>query len=173
MIVRQARLGDASEICAIVNAAIRDTVATFPTKERSETDVTADTSLRWSAFQVVEEAGQVVGFANFGPFRDGPGYVRTRELTIHLVPQVRGRGLGRALMQETETVAVRQGVHVLVAGISGANPQAIAFHTACGFAEVGRMAQVGFKAGQWLDLVLMQKTLPEADRGADSDASAG
>jgi L-amino acid N-acyltransferase len=173
MIIRQARLGDAEKICAIFNAIIRDTVITFTTKERRESEIAADVALRWTAFQVAEHDAQVVGFATFGPFRSGPGYTRTMELTIHLSPDARGHGTGRALLRRLEEVAIAQGVHVLVAGISAANPGGIAFHTACGFDEVGRMPEVGIKAGQRLDLVLMQKILPKVEDSADSGGAAG
>jgi len=172
MTIRQARMDDAADICTITNAVIRDTVITFTTKERSEADIGADIALRWRAFQVAESGGEVVGFASFFPFRNGPGYARTSEMTIHLAENARGQGLGRALLQKLEQVAVEQGVHVLVAGISGANPQGIAFHAACGYLEVGRMAEVGFKAGQTLDLVLMQKILVRAGSDADSPGLA-
>ena len=161
MNLRRASMNDAAEICAITNAAIRDTVATFTTIERREAGIAADIAMRWDAYQVIELTGHVVGFATYGPFRDGPGYAHTKELTIHLAPQARRQGFGHALMQRLEEVATGQGVHVLVAGISAANPQAQAFHAACGYVETGRLRQVGFKSGQWLDLVLMQKELSE------------
>ena len=159
MILRRARMNDAAEVCAIINATIRDTLITFTTKERSEADIAADIAMRWDAYQVIVLDDHVVGFATYGAFRDGPGYAHTRELSIQLAPAARRQGFGHALMRRLEEVATAQGVHVLVAGISAANPQAQAFHAACGYVETGRMPQVGFKSGQWLDLVLMQKVL--------------
>ncbi|WP_170758670.1 GNAT family N-acetyltransferase [Ruegeria lacuscaerulensis] len=159
MITRQAQVADAAAIAAITNAIIRETLVTFTTDERSAEDIAVDIKNRCPAYLVAEVDGQVVGFATYGPFRSGPGYARCREHTIQLAPEARGRGAGRSLMWALEAVAQAEGVHVLVAGISSANLDAIAFHASLGFSEVGRMPEVGFKWGKWLDLVLMQKIL--------------
>ncbi len=69
--------------------------------------------------------------------------------------------MGRALMDAALSAAKAKGQHVMVAAISSANPAAAAFHAHLGFAEAGRLAQVGRKNGQWLDLILMQKMLTD------------
>ncbi|NOD82737.1 GNAT family N-acetyltransferase [Ruegeria sp. HKCCD6119] len=159
MIIRPAMAADAPEIARITNAIIRESLITFTTYERSTTQITEDITERGTGFLVAEHDGQVVGFATYAPFRAGPGYAQTREHSIQLSPDARGKGVGRALMQALEAAARTDGVHVLVAGISSANSGAVAFHAALGFSQVGRMPEVGFKWGQWLDLVLMQKIL--------------
>lgn len=159
MIIRRAEAADAVAICAIANRIIRDTLVTFTTTERSTAEVAAEIAARGERFRVAELDGAVVGFASYGRFRDGPGYARTAEHSIQLTEAVRGRGIGRALLGDLEEVARKGEVHVLVAGISGANPQGLAFHASMGFRDVGRLPQVGRKFGRWLDLVLMQKIL--------------
>lgn len=159
MTVRQARPDDAALIAAITNSIIRDTLVTFTTEERSTEAIAKDIRARGPSYLVAEDQGMVLGFATYGMFRSGPGYANTREHSIQLAEGARGKGTGRALMTELEAVARADGVHVLVAGISSANPPAIAFHEAVGFQRVGLMPEVGFKWGQWLDLVLMQKIL--------------
>jgi len=174
MILRPARPGDAADICAISNPIIRDTLVTFTTTERGIESVVRDIKTRAEAFQVAETGGRVVGFATYGPFRSGPGYAFAGEHSIQLAADARGQGTGRTLMHRLQQVAADQGIHVLVAGISGANPAAVAFHSAIGFAQVGRMPQVGFKAGRWLDLILMQRILtPGPDGAPDTGAGAG
>ncbi|WP_298847003.1 GNAT family N-acetyltransferase [uncultured Ruegeria sp.] len=159
MIIRPAGAPDAPAITRITNAIIRETLVTFTTDERSAEQIAADIEARGNGYLVAEHDEHVLGFATYAPFRAGPGYAQTCEHSIQLSPDARERGVGRVLMAALEDVARTDGVHVLVAGISSANPGAVAFHAALGFSQVGCMPEVGFKWGQRLDLVLMQKIL--------------
>ncbi len=145
---------DAPWIAALWNAMIADTLFTFTTDLKTDSVVAQMIATR--PVLVLPDQG---GFATYGPFRAGPGYGATVEHTILLDPAVQGRGQGRALMAALMDHAHEAGHHVMVAGISGANPNAVAFHAALGFGTTGHMTQVGRKAGQWLDLILMQKLL--------------
>lgn len=166
MKIRPAQIKDADAIAGITNAIIRETLITFTTSDRTIDSIAVDIETRGAAYLVAEQDGQAIGFATYGPFRGGPGYARTMEHSIQLAPEARGQGVGQRLMTELELVAVGQGIHVLVAGVSSANPGGVAFHRHCGFEEVGRMPEVGRKWGQWLDLVLMQKILARASIAA-------
>lgn len=159
MILRPAVVGDAAALCDVANPIIRDTLVTFTTTLRQEAEMAEAIRAAQGAFFVAEVDGRAQGYATCFEFRKGPGYARTREHTILLSPALRGAGAGRALMAQLLDHARGQGVHVMVAGVSGSNPGGRAFHAAIGFAEVGVMPQVGFKFGQWHDLVLMQKIL--------------
>lgn len=160
MILREARASDAAAVRTIWNAVIRDTLATFTTELLTHDAAESRIARRQGAFWVAEDApGAVVGFATFGPFRSGPGYAATVEHTIILTPEARGRGTGHLLMNMAEQAARDNGHHVMVAAISGANLRAVDFHAKRGFVEVGRLPEVGRKAGRWLDLILMQKTV--------------
>ncbi len=159
MIIRPAQAADAADICRISNDIIRHSLITFTTMDRSPEATRQVIEAGEGAFLVAVEGDTVLGFASYGEFRKGPGYAHTKELSIQLAPQARGRGLGRKLMAELESRARAADVHVLVAGISSANPESVTFHAALGFSEVARMPEVGRKQGQWLDLILMQKIL--------------
>jgi len=158
--LRAATADDAGAIADLWNVVIRDTLATFTTRIKSADEMAALIHARSDAFWVAVQDETVLGFVTYGAFRAGPGYSATVEHSIILAPAAQGRGLGRALMTHALAAAKAQGHHTVVAAISGANPGAVAFHGALGFDHVGRMPQVGRKAGQWLDLILMQKTLP-------------
>jgi phosphinothricin acetyltransferase len=162
MILRAAEARDAPAVAAIWNPVIRDSAATFTTREKTSAGLTADFAMRAAegkVFLLAEEAGEVLGFATYFQFRGGPGYARTMEHSVILAPSARGRGVGRALMAALENHARAGDVHSLWAGVSAENPAGVAFHKAIGFSEIARLPQVGFKFGRWMDLVLMQKIL--------------
>ena len=156
--IRPAQARDAGWIADIWNDIIADTLVTFTTTPKTPPEIAALIDTR--PVLVLPDRG---GFATYGPFRSGPGYVRTVEHTIHLAPQVRGAGQGGPLLMALMDHAQTAGHHVMVAGISGANPGAVRFHARHGFAQAGHLPQVGRKAGQWLDLILMQKQLTAPD----------
>lgn len=165
MTIRNATPAEADRIAAIWNGYIRDTLVTFNATTKTAEEVAGIIAARAAAdqgFLVADGGDGVLGFATYGQFRSGIGYARTMEHTILLSPAARGRGLGHALMAALETHAAARGVHSMIAGVSGANPDGVAFHAARGYAQLARLPEVGFKAGQWLDLVLMQKRLDAA-----------
>lgn len=156
--IRTATPSDSPAIAAIWNAIIRDTMATFTTTEKDPADIAqqiADGKPWW----VAEVNNTVQGHATYDKFRNGPGYARTKEHSIHLSKVAQRTGLGRDLMAALESHARTEGVHVMIAGVSSENADGQAFHARLGYTECGRVAQAGFKAGRYLDLVLMQKIL--------------
>ena len=162
MILRPAEARDAAAVAAIWNPVIRETAATFTSQEKTVDELAAAFAARAAegrAFLLAEDAGDVLGFATYFPFRNGPGYARTMEHSIILSPEARGRGVGRVLMAALEDHARAGGVHALWAAVSAENPAAVAFHRSIGFAQIARLPEVGYKFGRWMDLVLMQKFL--------------
>lgn len=157
--IRQAVPEDAADIAAIWNPVIRETAITFTTEEKTEAALADDIAARGRLFLVAGDKGRVAGFATAFPFRNGPGYARTLEHTIHLAPRARGRGTGRALMAALAREAAARDAASLWAGISSANPGGAAFHAAIGFGHVAVLPQVGWKFGRWHDLILMCKRL--------------
>ncbi len=162
MDIRPALPDDCAAILAIWNPLIRDSHVTFNSEQKTVKMLCCDLANKAALnhpFLVATDGDAVLGFATYGRFRASNGYDRTMEHTIILPAQSHGKGLGRRLMTALEDHARAAGVHVLVAGISHRNPAGLRFHAAVGFAEVGRMPEVGQKFGQRYDLVLMQKII--------------
>lgn len=138
---------------------IRNSLATFTTEEKQLPALRQMIEARSGAFWVAVDGEAGLGFVTYGPFRGGPGYLATVEHTVIVAPQAQGSGVGKRLIEKAISEAQQAGHHVMVAAISSANPQAVRFHKALGFVQTAHMPEVGRKAGQWLDLILMQKAL--------------
>jgi len=112
----------------------------------------------------VEEDGAragepVLGFAVVSPFRDRAAYATTVEDSVYVHRDHRGKGIGRALLDELLRLAAGHGFHAVIARISSENGPSIQLHRACGFETVGVEREVGRKHGRWLDVVELQRML--------------
>ena len=152
--IRPATPSDVSAIAAIWNPIIRNTTVTFNTVEMTYEVIT---KLIETRPVLVSVAGEVAGFATYGPFRAGIGYRFVAEHTIMMSSEARCHGGGRALMAALEKKAKSNQIMAFWAGVSAENEDGVAFHKAIGFTEHARLPEVGHKFGRYLDLVLMQK----------------
>ena len=85
-------------------------------------------------------------------------------LSLAVVPALRGRGLGRTLLEWAAATAAERGAGTLFLEVSAGNEAARRLYAAAGFAQVGR--RVGYYPGGGDALVLRRTlTLCEAARG--------
>jgi phosphinothricin acetyltransferase len=85
---------------------------------------------------------------------------------VHIRVDRRGQGIGRALVSDLMGLAAALGKHVMIAGIDADNAASITLHEKLGFTRAGRLRQVGFKFGRWLDLEFLQCIIPATQRSA-------
>ncbi|SBV99248.1 Phosphinothricin N-acetyltransferase [uncultured Alphaproteobacteria bacterium] len=166
--IRDSRTEDLPDIHRIYAFAVENGTGSFEESAPSldEMTVRRQTVLdRALPFLVAEYRGAVVGYAYAGPFRPRSAYRYTVEDSVYVAPEVRGLGIGRALLRELVARCTALGYRQMVAviGDSG-NGGSIGAHTACGFTHIGTLKSVGLKFGQWLDSVYMQRPLNEPDQ---------
>ena len=106
---------------------------------------------------VAEEGGRVVGMAYAATYRPRPAYDGTRETSVYLAPDARGRGLGRVLYDELLRRVDADGIHVCLAVIAQPNAASEALHAAVGFERVGTLREVGRKFDRWVDTAWWQR----------------
>lgn len=116
---------------------------------------------------VAERDGEVLGYAYASSYRARSAYRFAIEDSIYIDHRHTGEGLGRALLAELiarcETGPWRQMVAVVAITASGEGAGSVAVHERLGFRTVGRLESVGFKHGQWIHTVLMQRPLGVGD----------
>lgn len=151
-----------AEIAALWTHYIDHSIVTFNPVPKNAADIGHAITQKNSAGDPMIAAyrgEQFLGFATYGPFRNGAGYKFSKEHTIMLNDQAKGSGLGRRLMTALETRATQQNIQSLWAGIAGENTATIDFHTRLGFQHIATIDQIGWKFDRWHDLVLMRKRL--------------
>jgi L-amino acid N-acyltransferase YncA len=150
-------------ILAIFNDAIANSTALYDYRPRApESMVTwfdAKSKGRYPVIGVENDAGELMGFASYGPFRAWPAYKYSVEHSIYVDARFRGRGLGRRLLGEIIAAAQAQDYHVMIGGIDAANAVSIRLHESLGFSHCGTVKHAGFKFGRWLDLAFYQLIL--------------
>ncbi len=160
--IREAGSEDLPGMTAILNELIAGTTAIWslaPTSIEARAAWLAERRRRGFPVLAAEDDGRLLGFASFGDFRAWDGYAATVEHSIYVDAPVRRRGIGRALLSGLIDRAEALGLHAMVGGIEAENSASLRLHAALGFAEVGRLPQVGRKFGRWLDLVFVERLL--------------
>ncbi|MCC8942051.1 N-acetyltransferase [Bradyrhizobium sp. Arg68] len=167
VVVRDATERDMSEVQRIYAHHVLSGLATF-----EEVPPTVDEMLgRREAvlaaglpYLVADVDGRVAGYCYATAYRPRPAYRHTIEDSVYVLDSLRGRRIGVALLDmliaRTEAGPWRQMLAVI--GNSG-NAGSIALHRRMGFQPVGTLKSVGFKFGQWVDTVLMQRPLGPGD----------
>lgn len=154
-------------ILAIFNHAILHTLSLYEYQPRSLHDIRLWFDFKAKAgfpvLGLVNDQGQLLGFASYGPFRPQAAFVHTIEHSIYIRPDQQGKGLGNILLQAIIDEASRQQFHSMVAAIDSTNTASIALHQKFGFQHTGTIYQAAYKFERWLDLVFYQLLLTSAE----------
>ncbi|RZI65060.1 GNAT family N-acetyltransferase [Variovorax guangxiensis] len=161
--LRPSRDDDIPAITAIYAHHVQNGTGTFETESPNAADMAArraDVLGKGLPYLVAERDGQLLGFAYCNWFKPRPAYRFSAEDSIYLAEAARGQGLGTQLLSALCEAAQAVGVRKLIAVIGdSANAGSVGVHRAQGFTQVGVLKDCGWKFGQWLDVVLMEKSL--------------
>jgi phosphinothricin acetyltransferase len=117
----------------------------------------------WS-WLVATDATGVLGYAYYTQFRDRSAYRFCAEDSVYVREDVRGQGVGKALVARLIDEATAAGMRQMIAVIGDSeNTGSIGVHASLGFHMVGTMRAAGIKFGHWVDVVTMQRALGKGD----------
>jgi len=162
-IIRPAALADIDAITHIYADAVLHGTATFEIEPPDEAEMARrHKTLRDGGYPylVAEVKGAIAGYAFAGPYRARPAYRWSVEDSIYVAPEMHRKGIGGLLLTNLIAESRERGFRQMIAVIGdSAQAGSIAVHAKAGFAHIGTLRAVGFKHGQWLDTVLMQRPL--------------
>ena len=176
MRIREASSADLPAITAIYAHHVLHGAGTFEEVPPDEADmaarmkkVLAGPGNVWLVAE--DEAGRVSAYAYYSAFRERSAYRYTVENSIYVRDDVRGQGVGKALVAELIARAEAAGFRQMLAVIGDSeNVGSIGLHVSLGFRQIGTMRAVGLKFGRWVDVVTMQRSLGEGEKTLPPDA---
>lgn len=168
MRIRPACAGDARALLAIYAPYVTDTAVSFeyavPTEEEFASRIAR--TLERYPYLVLEEAGEILGYAYAGPFKGRAAYDWSVEVTVYVRWDARGRGCGRKLYEALEEALAAMGIRNLYACIAyteKADPflalDSPRFHESMGYRLCGAFHRCAAKFGRWYDMIWMEKQI--------------
>ena len=167
--IRVAAPEDAAQLLAIYTPYVERTAITFeydvPTLEEFRGRIAR--TLQKYPYLTAERGGELLGYAYLSPFVGRAAYQWAAETSIYLRMDSRGLGLGRALYEAMERVALAQNLTNLEAcigrpageGDEYLTDHSVAFHTHMGYRMVGQFDRCGCKFGRWYHMAWMEKVI--------------
>jgi phosphinothricin acetyltransferase len=160
MTIRPVRDDDFTAIAAITNHYIATTAIHFA----YEPVAAGELAETWRAhprhpYLVIEDGGEVIGYAKAGTWRERSAYQWTTEVGLYIADAQRGHGMGTKLYEALLDACARAGFRSAIAGITLPNDASVALHARLGFASVGIVREAGYKLGRWHDVAFYQKRL--------------
>jgi L-amino acid N-acyltransferase YncA len=163
--VRLARVDDCDAIARIYNEGIAERSSTFETDLRSADEIESWVATPSHPVLVVEQAGEVAGWARVAPYSNRASYAGVVEGSVYVRAHERGRGLGSALVLALRDEAERAGFHKIVGRLFADNEPSRRLIARHEFREVGTHLRHGRLDGSWRDVVVVELLIGAARSG--------
>ena len=164
-IIRRAEGSDATAIRDIYAPFVSDSATSFETDPPDAAAMEKRIQELHERFPwlVFDFDGEILGYAYASPHRAArKAYQWCVEVSIYIHDRMRKRGIGRALYSALFDLLRRQGYVNAYAGITLPNPGSSRLHESMGFAPIGVYPRIGFKFGNWHDVLWLHLRLQEA-----------
>lgn len=160
--VREANLKDIPDITNIYNQGIEDRIATLETRLRDNMEMENWLTSRDSRYKVIvieDYFGLVVGWASINVFNTRCCYNGVGDISIYIHRNMRGKGVGKLLLNSLFDIAKQQKFHKLVLSTFDFNDVGIRLYKRAGFREVGTYENQGILDGKFVNITIMEKLL--------------
>ena len=162
---------DAERIQEIYSPYVLDTVISFeitvPGKSEMKKRIQKLLANAFPYIVAENETGTVVGYAYADKFGEREAYRYSFIVSIYLDMEVQSRGIGQKLYNELEKRMKKMGIVQVLSAITGKNEKSLKFHEKNGFTKIGHFPNVGYKKGEWHDIIWMNKTINSIEEVQD------
>ena len=155
MTIRSMKVADWEAVSRIYAEGIRTGFATF--EQRVPTYESWDKAHVESCRLVAEDEGQILGWAALSPVSSRCVYGGVAEVSVYIGENSRGKGVGKALLNQLVRASEEAGFWTIQSGIFPENEASIALHEKVGFRFIGKRERVAKNAGEWKDNLLFEK----------------
>jgi phosphinothricin acetyltransferase len=152
-IIRQIRQTDCEAICDIYNYYVGNSTISFEEQPVSFSEMEKrilEISEKYP-WLVLENAGEIQGFAYAHKWKERIAYRYSAELSIYLKHGFEGKGMGSFLLSHLLEELRKTNIHYLISGITLPNDRSVALHEKFGFTKAAQLHEIGYKK-KWLDV---------------------
>ena len=161
-VIRPAQESDFESILEIYNQGIEDRVATLEEDTKDMEYMKQWFESRSSQYAVLVSEihpGEIGGWASLNPYSHRCAYSGVADLSVYIRRELRGMGLGSALLSVLEHVAKTNGFHKIVLMTFPFNLSGQGLYRKMGYRCVGIFENQGKLDGRFVDVMAMEKLL--------------
>ena len=160
-VLRRARPEDAARCRAIYTPYVLETVVSLEEDPPSLPEMRRriERALQTHDWWVLESSDRVLGYAYGGPYRSRAAYRWACEVSVYVELGRRRTGAGRLLYDVLLDRLVKRGYLTALAGMTLPNAASEGLHRSLGFEPVGTWRRIGWKFGEWHDVLWVQRHL--------------
>lgn len=160
--IRKADFNDFLQIADIYKFYVENTTATFE-EEAPDKDSLIK---RWKEndplpFIVATINKKIIGYSYAAIYKKRSAYRFTVENSIYIHPEHTGKKIGNKLLDALIKECQKQNIKQMIAriAVSQNSGASVSIHRKFGFEEKGYLTEVGYKFGNFIDTIIMQKSL--------------
>lgn len=101
--------------------------------------------------------GSLIGWTALSAVSKRKAYSGVAEVSVYVSEKLRGKGVGRALLQSLIKESERNGIWTLQASIFPENEASLRLHQNLGFRTVGRRQRISRLNGVWRDTLILER----------------
>lgn len=154
--IRPMRAADAADVLAIYQAGLDTGQASFEVTAPDWATFDA-TRLPGNRHVAVDHGDRIVGWIATTQVSRRAAYAGVVEHSVYVNEDVRGNGIGLALLEALVASTEAAGIWTIQSGVFPENTASLALHARAGFRVVGVRERIGQLRARWRDVVVIER----------------